>query len=329
MADAIAELRTAKFDVVLIDYILLDGSGLEVLAEAKDKAVCIFLSGLADKEVCVTAMKDGAYDFIIKETNASHLAVLPTVIDSAMEKHRLKLERERLTKELLSTNEELSALSKQLAAQNLELEQTRELAEMASRSKSQFLANMSHELRTPLALINGSADVLLDSASDALNEQQLMFLRRIHENGQHLLGIINDLLDLANIETGKMVLEVEPMNIGVLLQQISKKFEPKIKEAGLAVNLVGLEQVVHVNGDPLRLKHVLVHLLSNALKFTNTGTITIFLKLADGLIKWGVKDTGIGITEQALRKAFEPLEQVEEILKNKIQGAGLGLALSR
>jgi PAS domain S-box-containing protein len=207
--------------------------------------------------------------------------------------------------------------------------QARRVAESANRAKGQFLANMSHELRTPLTVINGFSEVLLEEGFGKLNSDQQRYITQIRKSGQHLLMIINDLLDLARIETGKLELERIPINLATVCQEAAAMISQKAQERHLTMRQLYPDQPAAYLGDPLRLKQVMLNLLYNAVKFTRRGGITLALSQTEEQYEIRVADTGMGISQENQLRLFRPFEQVHEKLTTAEEGTGLGLALSR
>jgi PAS domain S-box-containing protein len=210
------------------------------------------------------------------------------------------------------------------------LKSAKDSAEVASRTKSEFLANMSHELRTPLNAIIGFSESLQRGLFGNMTEKQREYVRDIHGAGQHLLAIINDVLDLSRIEAGKAALIEEEVNLGDLSCAALRMLEPRIHEKRLGLDIEGMERLPPVLGDGMRLQQVLLNLLSNAVKFTpDGGRIRVCgAQDSDGLTV-RVSDTGIGISPDALPKIVMPFELVESAFSRKYEGTGLGLPLAK
>jgi PAS domain S-box-containing protein len=213
----------------------------------------------------------------------------------------------------------------------LELIVARDAAEAASRAKSDFLARMSHELRTPLNSIIGFANVLLKNKAGTLRQDDLSYLTRIAANGRHLLGLINDILDLSKIEAGHMKLEITPVLVDALVRETVDELEGQTRDRAVVLRAELPASVRPIETDVSRLKQVLINLIGNALKFTERGEVIVRLEVDSAghptLIE--VRDTGIGIPAERLDAIFNVFEQAESMVTRRYGGTGLGLAISR
>ncbi len=207
----------------------------------------------------------------------------------------------------------------------------KETAELASRSKSEFLANVSHELRTPLNAIIGFSEVMASAVFGPLgNERYAGYARDIQNSGQHLLEVINDILDISKIEAGRMELYIEDVRLDEVVTSAARLVRGRIDEAGLRLVVEVAPGLPVLRGDRRRLKQVLVNLLSNAAKFTPSGgTVTVRLRAEAADLVLEVADTGIGMSEQELALALQPFRQVDGGLARRQEGTGLGLPLAR
>ncbi|MCR9128804.1 MAG: ATP-binding protein [Alphaproteobacteria bacterium] len=213
-------------------------------------------------------------------------------------------------------------------AENYEQEKIR--AEEANRSKSEFLANMSHELRTPLNAINGFSEIMQGEMFGPLGHERYKdYVADILSSGQHLLSLINDILDMSKIEAGKMQLQPEPLDPGQLIEQCVRIMRARAEEKQIALSVEG-DTLPEIEADPRALKQVLLNLMSNAVKFTpEAGKVVVrTFDAADGIVMQ-VADSGIGISEEDLPRVGRPFEQIENQHSKKHQGSGLGLALSK
>ena len=202
-------------------------------------------------------------------------------------------------------------------------------AQEASRLKSQLLSNVSHELRTPLNSIIGFAHLLLGETYGPVQENQKMPLERVLRNSDELLNLINNLLDFSKIESGKLTLELQPVEMIPLLEDVLEGLKPLVEKKSLAIRLNLSERIPTIESDPNRIKQVFSNLLSNAIKFTEEGEIRIKLKDRPerGGVEIAVHDTGIGIPAEELPKIFEAFHQVDGTLTREFGGTGLGLAI--
>ena len=213
------------------------------------------------------------------------------------------------------------------AEQAATLRRLRELDEL----KSNFLANMSHELRTPLNSIIGFTDVVLEGLDGPLTEAMENDLGIIHRNSHHLLELINDVLDMAKIEAGHMQLNMRRIKVYDILEDVVTTVMTLAREKSLSLEMLSADDCVdlEIEGDPLRLRQVLLNLASNAIKFTEQGGVTINLKRRAEMLRIEVNDTGAGVTQDQIDKIFEAFRQADNSATRKAGGTGLGLPISR
>jgi len=212
-----------------------------------------------------------------------------------------------------------------------ELAQSKEAAESASRAKSAFLANMSHEIRTPMNGIIGMANIM---RHNGVTPQQKEQLNKIDTAAEHLLHIINDILDISKIEAGKLMIEETPVNINSLLTNISSMLSERAKENGIQLQVQLSTSSSIFYGDPLRLQQALLNYASNAIKFTEKGSVTLRIIECENspesaLLRFEVEDTGIGIPAEIVPQLFNAFEQADKSTTRKYGGTGLGLAITR
>jgi signal transduction histidine kinase len=220
-----------------------------------------------------------------------------------------------------------------LAIQNARLfheieDKSRQLAE-ASQHKSQFLANMSHELRTPLNAILGYTELMADGAYGDPSEKMLGILKRLEANGKHLLGLINDVLDLSKIEAGQLVLELSDYCIQDIAQTVRSTLEPLAADKKLGFKVEVAPQPPSGHGDGRRLTQVLINLVGNAIKFTDAGEVAIKAEAHNGSFHVSVRDTGPGISSADQARLFQEFQQADNAITKKKGGTGLGLAISK
>lgn len=211
----------------------------------------------------------------------------------------------------------------------LKLRASQEAAEAASRAKNEFLATMSHELRTPLNAIMGLSQLLQQEIVGSLNEKQNEYVSCIYSSGEHLLALINDILDLSKIEAAKEELSLSPLPVSDLCNYAIWTVRDRASEKGLQLTCkIDVEEDICV-GDERRIKQMLLNLLTNAIKFTPAGQVSLVVKKVPQGITFTVSDTGIGIDSNQFQFLFEPFKQLDSRLNRKYEGSGLGLALTR
>jgi two-component system, NtrC family, sensor kinase len=231
---------------------------------------------------------------------------------------------------LLQTFATQSALAILNARLFREIEDKSRQLEAASRHKSEFLANMSHELRTPLNAVIGFSEVLLQRMFGELNERQDEYLKDIYASGQHLLSLINDILDLSKIEAGRMELAAAPFHLPTALENAVTLVKERAARHGITLQVDVDPQLGEVVGDERKVKQVVLNLLSNAVKFTpEGGRISLKASRRDGVVETSVTDTGIGIAPEDQAAVFEEFRQVGHDETRKQEGTGLGLTLAK
>ena len=201
--------------------------------------------------------------------------------------------------------------------------------EVASQHKSQFLANMSHELRTPLNAILGYTELMADGIYGELPEKTMGVLKRLESNGRHLLGLINDVLDLSKIEAGQLVLDLSDYSLDDIAQTARSTLEPLAGDKKLAFKVEVAPKMPAGRGDGRRLTQVLINLVGNAIKFTDAGEVVIKASASDGSFHLSVRDTGPGISTADQAKLFQEFQQADNTITRKKGGTGLGLAISK
>jgi signal transduction histidine kinase len=228
----------------------------------------------------------------------------------------------------VSNRDEIGALAADVNRMSVELQRVYRELELASERKSEYVTNMSHELRTPLNAIIGFSEVLHEQMFGELNDRQLDYVNEVLEAGRHLLSLINDLLDLAKIEGGRMEVELSQVAVPAVLESAVSLHAERATRAGITLFLKSEPDEITVTADERRLRQVVFNLLSNAVKFTPTGgRVNISARTDDGHVEIAVADTGPGIPAGDLERVFEEFEQSTD--GKKVEGTGLGLPLSR
>jgi signal transduction histidine kinase/HPt (histidine-containing phosphotransfer) domain-containing protein len=295
-----------NYDVILLDIIMPGINGIEVLSRLREKynageLPIIMVTAREEADYVVEALNKGANDYLTKPID---LSVTLARIDTQIRLGRLQRE----------------------------LDNARELAVQASTAKSDFLSNMSHEIRTPMNVIVGMAELLMESKLDPEQEHYTSVLQSASEA---LLDLINDILDLAKIEAGRLELSHVLFDVHALVEKARKLMEVRGREKGLLLKAFIASDVPRfIKGDPVRLRQVLINLLGNAIKFTESGGISVHVEKDPSaqdpaLLRFSVSDTGIGISPDQKENIFEKFQRGDASVTREIQGTGLGLAICK
>ncbi len=341
-----------KPDCVLLDYRLPDLNGLEFLAEFRNDlgeitVPVMMLTGNGNVLVAVEAMKHGAQDYLIKDVDRQYLELLPAVIkrvlrerqtlmekkqaEAELQQHRWRLEElvEKRTDELAEANKHLRQDVAERKRVQTELTRAKAAAEKANLAKSNFISRMSHELRTPLNTILGFAQ-LIKAGSPTPTPTQMARLKEIIHGGWYLLELINEILDLATIESGTLVLSKESVSLAELISECQAMIEPQAQRYGIHLIFHKFDDSLTVKADRTKLKQVLINLLSNAIKYNREqGTVEVkCITGTSGYIRISIQDTGIGLPPEKLTQLFQPFNRLGQE-NGTVEGTGIGLVTTK
>jgi signal transduction histidine kinase len=311
--DAVSALENNSYDIVLLDYNLPKKNGLETLREIKKRkqeVPVVMITGQGDEVVAAELIKEGAMDYLPKRENYEDS--VPLMIRKTISEFKARAEREHLQKEI--------ALKKD------ELEKSNERLKKLDMMKSDFVANVVHELRTPLAIIKGNLDNIQRGCAGEVQPKQLEVLEDVFRTLNRLARLVNDLLDLAKIESGKLELNKKELDIIDLAEEVSKSFEKPAADKGIEIKKEFPVTGIIVNADKDKLTQVFVNLIGNALKFSDKGNITIKIFELRDEAQVEVHDTGDGIDSDKRDKIFDKFVR---IFSEKKEGTGLGLPIAK
>jgi signal transduction histidine kinase len=322
--EALEAVERNQHDLYLFDYHLGEADGLELLRAALArgcKAPIILLTGHENWEIDVEAMKAGAADYLVK--GDLHSKLLERSIRYALERKQAE--------------EKLKSYAAEIEHKNQELAEAVRVAREATELKSQFLANVSHEIRTPMNGVLGMTGLMLDSE---LTEEQRDWAETAYRSAEGLLAIIDGILDISRIEAGKLELERGELRPAQVAEEVVRLLSERARAKGLALHCSTCPDACYpLIGDALRLRQVLMNLVGNAIKFTEQGSVSISIsapairfqgKFEDPVkLMFEVTDTGIGLSEEARKRLFQPFVQADGSITRKYGGTGLGLAISR
>jgi DNA-binding response OmpR family regulator len=357
--EAIELLAVQTVDCILLDVVMPGLGGHETCRRIKAAPIVrdiplIMLTAMEHREAMIQGLAAGGDDYIPK---SSDFAMVKARVRAQIRRKQFEDENRRIREELLRV--ELEAAEARAAREVLELKRFEETLqqknvalEEASLMKSEFLANMSHELRTPLNAIIGFSSVLIDGLAGEMTDQQRGFITDIFSSGNHLLSLINDILDLSKVEAGKMLLDYEPVQVSLLVVSSLSIIREKAAMHDIRIHVDVAEELGVIQADARRVKQILYNLLFNAVKFTDdggqvtlrarhvlrrdagvlsSGCIGRSFPLADNefaeFLRIDITDSGVGISRDGLERLFKPFSQIESGLARKYEGAGLGLSV--
>ena len=324
-------LDSEAFDCAFLDYQLPDCDGLTLvnrLRETGVKVPLIALTGQGSEETAVNLMKAGASDYLPKSKLSSD--TLTRTVQSAMRIYRAECETALANRRLRETNELLKQRNQELEKQREQIQRKNLQLVEVSQLKSEFLATMSHELRTPLNAIIGFSQILMRQLMGRANDRQLDMLQRVLTNGNQLLELISDILDLSKIEAGRLDLRMEPVNLSEVITTTAMGLQSLADQKQLDLRLDLALCDPKITNDANRLRQILTNLLSNAIKFTDDGFVSITAQeVSPDVVEIVVSDSGIGIADASLSHIFDAFHQADQSISRKHQGTGLGLTLTQ
>lgn len=323
---ALERIKAAQPNLILLDLMMPGMSGIEVCEKVKSnpefsKIPIIFLTASNEQNDLLEAFKKGAADYITK----------PFRPEEVLARIKIQLINQKLQQELEAQNNRLQLEIEAHQLTEEALQKALEIAESANRAKSIFLANMSHELRTPLNAILGFAQLMSSNANLSIQEQKNVEI--IRRSGEHLLNLINDILDLSKIEAGRMMLNDIEFSLIDMLLEVEEMFRFKATQKNLQLEIaISPDIPQYIKDDRVKIRQILINLVSNAIKFTKAGSVKLSISPVNNnqetSLSFEVADTGVGIAPEELAKLFQPFVQTQAGIASS-EGTGLGLAISR
>jgi signal transduction histidine kinase len=321
--DAVLLLEKAEYDLVLTDLHMEGGDGISVLAEIQQRApltISIVLTGFASVETAIAAMRSGAYDYLVKPCNIEDLK---HTVRRGVEHRRLMLREREARARLEEFNRELQ---QRVEERTIELVRRNEELAEANRAKDIFLATLSHELRTPLTPVLGWVNLLKTGTLDEASVRQA--LDTIERNARLQARLVDDLLDISRIVTGKLQFEHEPVDLNAVAEAAVETMRGQAAQRGIELSAALMDAPLIVQGSHVRLEQIVLNLLSNALKFTDAGgRVRVTVEKAGREALVAVEDTGLGIEPEFLPYVFESFRQADGSTTRQHGGLGLGLAI--
>ncbi|WP_373526156.1 hybrid sensor histidine kinase/response regulator [Nostoc sp.] len=327
--DLFSTLKNSSYDCVFLDYRLLDQDVLTLIQQlhsSEIKVPLVVLTNQEDEQLAIQLIEAGATDYLSKSRISPE--TLAQVLRNAIRIYRAQMQAalaiqqiRESHEQLISKNQELERQQQQIQKQNLKLLE-------ASQVKSHFLATMTHEFRTPMNAIIGFSQILLRPKCGKLTHGQADMVERILNNGKHLLMLLNEVLDFSKLEAGQLDLKGEIFDVSKVINLVVDEIRSLADAKNLSLLMQTNLQNTLVFNDPVRVKQILINLISNAIKFTDSGEILVEVKeLPANRVAIIVRDTGIGIAPKDFKHIFEAFRQVDQSITRKYPGTGLGLAI--
>jgi len=334
LVSSIGAAKTAladnRFDAILSDYFLGDGTCFEIL-ELKLDLPIVIVTGTGTEAIAVDALKKGAADYIIKDIDGYYLTVLPITLDNALKNFsnqtKLRQYQRNLEKLVKTRTKKLQEEIKIRVNAEAIGQQALISAQKANKVKDHFIANISHEIRTPLNSILGFNDLFKIKYGGIVEEKDQIIFSHIENSSGRLMRAVDAILNFSQLNAGDLTIQKETLDLNLLISKVYSelKFESTLKKITFQVNVP--PDPVYIFADTYCIYQAILHLVDNAIKYTDEGIVDLKVERKHGKVRLIISDSGIGISPEYLKRAFEPYTQESEGYSKQYQGLGLGLAL--
>ncbi|MCF7855706.1 MAG: hybrid sensor histidine kinase/response regulator [Candidatus Pacebacteria bacterium] len=327
LEETLDKLSNTRFDVVILDLNLPDSAGLETYSKVQKHHPAlpvVVLTGYDDQQFATLALQQGAQDYLVKGSVGHGLLVRSLLY--AIERKRIEERLRRLNEELEQRVTERTVELTNFVGQ---LEHEIAVRKRAERTKDEFLSMVSHELRTPLSIAKEGIDLLLDRVPGEINAKQERVLSLAKRNMDRLGRIINNLLNISRMETGRLQMKLETIDFCELIHELHDTFQKRAHEKGIRIQVETEQDSIMIQADRDGIMEVLTNITDNAIKFTQRGGVRLSVEDHLDTLQCIIADTGVGIPSESLPKIFDKFEQFHRDIIRGEKGTGLGLAISR
>ncbi|MBI2894287.1 MAG: response regulator [Deltaproteobacteria bacterium] len=334
-AEGLARAIELSPDAIVTDVMMPGMTGDELVRAVRartelSRTPILVLTAKADEALRLSLLREGAQDYVTKPFSMPELAVrVSNLVATKRATDVLQRELESESNDLVALSEELARRERALRTANESLEVARDLAEAGSRAKSDFLGLVSHELRAPLAALGLQLELLQADVAATATSRQRAILSKMSGVSSRLVGLIESLLHYARIESGRLPVAAEAFDVGGMVGEAIDEMRPQADRKGLSLMLAPLPPLPPLVSDPTLARLIVVNLIGNAIKFTETGGVEVSMEQTGDTLRIAVRDTGPGIPPEEQARVFRPFERLEPVAAKHVAGVGLGLAIAR
>jgi signal transduction histidine kinase len=326
---ALSKLQNTNFDCVFLDYCLPDQDSFTLIQKLSSLGVkipIVILTAPEEEQTAIELIKTGATEYFFRDQISSEN--IPLIVRNTIRLHQANMKAELASQKLKESHQQLILKNQEIERQRQQIQNQNFQLIQASKLKSEFLATISHELRTPMNAIIGFSQILLRPKFGQLSYQQIDMVERILNNGKHLLALWDEILDFAQLESGELEFQAEIFDLSNIVNSAVAEIRSLVEDKNISLFVDTELENNWIFHDPMRIRQILISLLSNAVKFTEKGSIWLEIQeVPNNSFSIIVGDTGIGISPQDSENIFEAFRQLDQGLSRKYSGNGLGLAI--